>query len=109
MFRTCSAHRVPHMFRTCSERPGLLFALGKSPCGMPLAGKRAQISEIRQFKKLFTLLVSEKSNSQNRHIYNFHVSKNPDTNVRGISSLESGERVPHMFRTVPIGTEFHAN
>ena len=74
-----------------------------------LADKRAQISEFRQFKKMFTLLVSEKSNSQNRHIYNFHASKNPDTNVRGISSLESGERVPHMFRTVPIGTGFHAN
>ena len=105
MFRTCSAHRVPHMFRTSR----IAICTWKKPRGMPLAGKRAQISEIRQFKKLFTLLVSEKSNSQNRHIYNFHASKNPDTNVRGISSLESGERVPHMFRTFPIETEFHAN
>ena len=105
----CSAH-VPHIvFRTCSERPGLLFSFRKKPIWDALAGKKSQISENWQFKKLFTLLVFEKSNSQNRHIYHFHASKNPDTNVRGISSLESGERVPHMFRTFPIGTELHAN
>ena len=76
---------------------------------MTLAGKKAQISEIRQFKKLFTLLVFEKANSQNRHIYHFHASKNPDTNNRGISDIKSWKRVPHMFRTVLIGTVFHAN
>ena len=76
---------------------------------MPMAGKRIQISEIRQFQKKFTLLDFEKSNSQIRHIYHFHASKNPDTNNRGISNIKSGKRVPHMFRTVPIGTVFHAN
>ena len=106
----CSAH-VPHIvFRTCSERPGLLFSFRKkNVMGCPSRQNNSNIMKKCQFKKLFTLLVSEKSNSQNRHIYNFHASKNPDTNVRGISSLESGERVPHMFRTFPIGTEFHAN
>ena len=81
MFRTCSAHRCLHMFRTCSENPGLLFSLRKSPYGMPLADKRAQISECHSFDKMFTLLVSEKK-SQNRHINSFHAPKNPDTNVR---------------------------
>ena len=47
----CSAHVLHIVFRTCSEHPGLLFSLRKSPCGMPLADKRAQISEFRQFKK----------------------------------------------------------
>ena len=74
-----------------------------------MAGKRIQISEIRKFQKMFTFLDFGKSNSQNRHIYHVHVSKNPDTNNRGISNIKSGERVPHMFRTVPIGTVFHAN
>ena len=74
-----------------------------------MAGKRIQISEIGQFRELFTLLDFGKSNSQNRHIYNFHAFKIPDTNNRGISNIKSGKRVPHMFRTVPIGTVFHAN
>ena len=104
VFRTCSAH-VPNMFRTSR----ISIFTQKKLLRDALAGKRAQISEIRQFNKLFTLLVFEKSNSQNRHIYHFHVSKNPYTNFRGISSLEFGEGVPHMFRTVPIGTGFHAN
>ena len=59
---------------------------------------------------MFTLLVSGKSNSQNRHIYNFHTSQNPDTNVRGISSLESGECVPHIsnWNRVPCQlSEYH--
>ena len=76
---------------------------------MPMAGKRIQISENRQLQELFTLLDFEKLNSQNRHIYHFHASQNPDTNNRGISNIKSGKRVPHMFRTVPIGTVFHAN
>ena len=76
---------------------------------MPIAGKRIQISEIRQFQELFTLLDFEKSNSQTRNIYHSHASTNPDTNNRGIFDIESGKRVPHMFRTVPIGAVFDAN
>ena len=84
----CSAH-VPHIrFRTCSEHPGLLFSL---TCGMPMADKRIQISEIPQFQnKMFTLLDFDNSYSQNRHIYHFHASRNPDTHNRGISNIKSG-------------------
>ena len=64
-----------------------------------MAGKRIQTSEICQFQKTFTLLDFEKSNSQNRHIYHFHASQNPDTKIRGKYNIQSGKRVPHMFRT----------
>ena len=84
MFRTSCSEHVPNMFRTSR----IAISTQKNPYGMPL---RPQIWEIRHFQKLFTLLVFEKSNSQNRHIYHFHASKNPDTN----NPWESGS----MFRT----------
>ena len=79
VFRTCSEH-IPNV-QDCYFQP-------ESPYGMPL---RSQIWEIPHFQELFTLLVFEKSNSQNRHIYNFHAPTNPDTNI----PWESGS----MFRT----------
>ena len=86
-----------------------IFTKKKAPAGCQWQAKGFKYQKFANFKKLFTLLDFGKSNSQNRHIYNVHAFKNPDTNNRGISNIKSGKRVPHMFRTVPIGTVFHAN
>ena len=84
MFRTSCSEHVPNMFRTSR----IAISTQKSPYGIPL---RPQIWEIRHYHKLFTLLVFEKSNSQNRHIYHFHAPTIPDTD----NPWESGS----VFRT----------
>ena len=88
MFRTSCSEHVRNMFRTSR----IAISTQRTPYGMPL---RPQIWEIRHFLKLFTLLVFEKLNSQNRHVCHFHASKNPDTDNR----WEAGRHVPNMFRT----------
>ena len=45
---------------------------------MPTADKEPIFLKIDRFRKLFTLLVFKKSNSQNNPVYIFHASKNPD-------------------------------
>ena len=96
MFRTCSEHRVPNMFRTSR------IAISSQNClyRMP---PRPQIWEILHFQELFTLLVFEKSNSQNRHICNFHASKNPDTDNPWSSGSMFRTCSEHLVRNSVLG------
>ena len=59
---------------TCLNNPGLLFPMGKSLCGMAIAGQGLIFPKIDRFKELIALLDFEKSNSPNHHIYHFHAS-----------------------------------
>ena len=71
--------------------------LRKKSCGTPIAGKELLFSKNDRFKELLALLDFEKSDSQNKLIYNFHAFKNPHRTSQILFRGGSGVKKNNIF------------